>query len=320
MTNRNDIVSITASNTFKHVLTKISETGFSRFPFYEKDIDNITGVVYAKNLVQFLPKRSGKIDWKRFSRKPIFIPETLHLDDVLDIFQSNQIHIAIVIDEYGSVAGLVTLDDIVEELLEDISMDIDRGSFKKTSDSTYWFSGATSIEELASVIQIEFPKATSADTVGGFILSLTGDIPKENDTVTYRNLTFTIERVRKNRIGAKECLTKHGISKMSIYRCPGAFEIPLVIKKLLGSSAKPDGIVAVGVLIRGETIHFDLIAKDVSASLQKLALDYLTPVGLGILATENTSQAIERAGVKSGNKGTEAALAVIEMVQLMKMI
>ncbi|WP_445748690.1 gliding motility-associated protein GldE [Polaribacter sp.] len=205
MTPRIDIFAISADEPFEEVLKKILEKGFSRNPVYKDNIDNIIGVLYAKDLLAHLDKTSFK--WQNLVRAAFFVPENKKLDDLLDDFRGRKNHLAIVVDEYGGTCGLVTLEDVIEEIVGDINDEFDDEdlSYSKIDENNYVFEGKTTIKDFCRVLDdedeeiFEHEKGES-ETLAGFILEISGKFPKKGEKINFKNYTFTIEALDKKRI------------------------------------------------------------------------------------------------------------------------
>jgi len=207
---RADICAIDTTASWNEVIELVLKQEFSRIPLYENDLDNILGVIYAKDLVKFI---SGKHplkreDWLKHSHQPIFVPETQRLDDLLKTFQKKHTQVAIVVDEYGGTSGLVTLDDIIEEILGELAATPpSKAEYKKIGGDWYRFDTRMPIEEAFEVLNIPTNQPNSEsdysddfDTLGGFILNLCGGIPNEEQQIQYENLDIEIEKVSGQRI------------------------------------------------------------------------------------------------------------------------
>ncbi|MDG1037308.1 MAG: gliding motility-associated protein GldE [Polaribacter sp.] len=202
---RVDIFAISYEETYKEVLNKILINGYSRNPIYKDNVDNIIGVLYAKDLLAHIDKTTFK--WQSLSREPFFVPENKKLDDLLVDFREKKNHLAIVVDEYGGTSGLVTLEDVIEEIVGDINdeFDDDDLSYSKIDDNNYVFEGKTSIKDFCRVLDDEdeaiFEQAKGeSETLAGFILEIYGKFPKKNEKINFKNYTFTIEVLDKKRI------------------------------------------------------------------------------------------------------------------------
>jgi len=202
---RIDIFAISDNETYEDVLSKILINGYSRNPIYKDNVDNIIGVLYAKDLLAHLDKTTFK--WQSLLREPFFVPENKKLDDLLVDFREKKNHLAIVVDEYGGTSGLVTLEDVIEEIVGDINdeFDDDDLSYSKIDENNYVFEGKTSIKDFCRVLDDEdeaiFEQAKGeSETLAGFILEIYGKFPKKNEKINFKNYTFTIEVLDKKRI------------------------------------------------------------------------------------------------------------------------
>ncbi|MEE9406715.1 MAG: gliding motility-associated protein GldE [Polaribacter sp.] len=202
---RIDIFSISDDETFEAVLNKILNNGYSRNPVYKENIDNIVGVLYAKDLLAHLNKQSFK--WQSLLREPFFVPENKKLDDLLSDFREKKNHLAIVVDEYGGTSGLVTLEDVIEEIVGDINdeFDDDDLSYSKIDENNYIFEGKTTIKDFCKVLDDEDEdlfeeEKGESETLAGFILEISGKFPKRGEKINFKNYTFTIEALDKKRI------------------------------------------------------------------------------------------------------------------------
>ena len=201
---RMDIFSLSSDEEFIDVTEKIIKKGHSRIPIYEENVDNIIGILYTKDLIPHLSKKT--FQWKKIIREAFFVPENKKLDDLLKEFQEMKNHMAIVVDEYGGTSGLITLEDIIEEIVGDISDEFDQNdlSYSKLDEYNYVFEGKTTLKDFYKVLNIEevvFEEHKhEAETLAGFILEITGKFPKKNDKVSFENYNFTIEAIDKKRI------------------------------------------------------------------------------------------------------------------------
>jgi gliding motility-associated protein GldE len=205
MTPRIDIFAISVDEPFEEVLKKILEKGYSRNPVYKDNIDTIIGVLYAKDLLAHLNKTSFK--WQNLVRAAFFVPENKKLDDLLDDFRGRKNHLAIVVDEYGGTCGLVTLEDVIEEIVGDINDEFDDEdlTYSKIDDNNYVFEGKTTIKDFCKVLDDEdeeiFEREKGeSETLAGFILEISGKFPKKGEKINFKNYTFTIEALDKKRI------------------------------------------------------------------------------------------------------------------------
>tara|TARA_B100001142_G_scaffold155842_1_gene156306 strand:- start:293 stop:1546 length:1254 start_codon:yes stop_codon:yes gene_type:complete len=190
--------------SYEEVLKNIVENKFSRIPVYQDDLDNIIGILYVKDLLPFLDKKD--FDWLSNLRKPLFIPENKKLDDLMQEFQDKKIHLAIVVDEFGGTSGVISLEDVIEEIVGDISDEFDDDSllFSKLDNFNYVFEGKTSMKDFYKILNIDsspFDKFKGdSETIAGFILEISQSFPKINSKIAFENYTFTIESVDKKRI------------------------------------------------------------------------------------------------------------------------
>ncbi|WP_339659434.1 gliding motility-associated protein GldE [uncultured Polaribacter sp.] len=202
---RIDIFALSDTETYENVLSKILENGYSRNPVYKENIDNIVGVLYAKDLLAHLNKKDFK--WQSLVREAFFVPENKKLDDLLDNFRSRKNHLAIVVDEYGGTSGLVTLEDVIEEIVGDINDEFDDEdlAYSKIDENNYIFEGKTSIKDFCRVLddedeEIFEQEKGESETIAGFILEISGKFPKKGEKINFKNYTFTIEALDKKRI------------------------------------------------------------------------------------------------------------------------
>ena len=197
---------------YDEVLKNIIENNFSRIPVYNEDLDNIIGILYVKDLLPFLDKKD--FDWLSTLRKPLFIPENKKLDDLMQEFQEKKIHLAIVVDEFGGTSGVISLEDVIEEIVGDISDEFDDDSllFSKLDNYNYVFEGKTSMKDFYKILNIDsspFDKLKGdSETIAGFILEISQSFPKTNSKIVFENYTFTIESVDKKRIKQVKVTTK----------------------------------------------------------------------------------------------------------------
>ena len=205
MTPRTDVNTLDFKSKFNLILETIFESRFSRLPVFDETIDNIKGILYVKDLLPYI--ESGEdFNWTALIRAPKFIPENKKLDDLLKEFQEEKKHIAIIVDEYGGTSGIVTLEDILEEIVGDISDEFDQEDiiYSKINSNSYMFEGKTSLNDFYRILKIDGDKfeATKgdADTLAGFVLENIEQIPQEGQILKFNNLKFTIEKINKKRI------------------------------------------------------------------------------------------------------------------------
>ena len=201
---RMDIFALSSDEEFNVITEKIIKKGHSRIPVYKENIDAIIGILYTKDLIPHLNKKN--FQWKKIIREAFFVPENKKLDDLLKEFQEMKNHMAIVVDEYGGTSGLITLEDIIEEIVGDISDEFDQNdlSYSKLDEFNYVFEGKITLKDFYKVLQVQeviFEEHKfEAETLAGFILEITGKFPKKNDKIYFKNYTFTIEAIDKKRI------------------------------------------------------------------------------------------------------------------------
>ncbi len=202
MVPRIDMVVLDVDTPLREALRTFISSGFSRLPVYEGRVDNIIGVLYSKDLLE----RCLKGDWDRVSvrdllREPYFVPEAKRVDELLQEMQARRIHMAIVVDEYGGVAGLVTLEDIVEEIVGEILDEYDRPimPYRRVSENEYVFNGRIDIDDFNDIMGVRLDRSI-ADTLGGFIFTRLGRIPEEGEQVREGSLVMTVEKVEGRRI------------------------------------------------------------------------------------------------------------------------
>ena len=205
MTPRVDVVSFDNSMNYKTLQTAIVKHGFSRIPVHEDSFDNVIGVLYVKDLLTHIEEESN-FDWKKLMRPPSFITENKKLDDLLREFQEKKNHMAIVVDEYGGSSGIITLEDIIEEIVGEISDEFDEDDivYSKLDDDNYVFEGKTALIDMYRVLDIsgnEFDQAKGeSDSIAGFILEHAGKIPQKNEKLRFHGYQFTVEAADKRRI------------------------------------------------------------------------------------------------------------------------
>ncbi len=204
MSPRMDIFALEIEESFAVIYPKIIQMGFSRIPVYKDNIDQIEGVLFVKDLLPHINKEA--FDWKTLIREPFFIPENKKIDNLLKDFKSMKSHLAIVVDEYGGTSGLVSLEDIIEEIVGDISdeFDAENANYVKIDDKNYLFEGKTNLKDFYRVIEVDEQlfEATKgeAETLAGFILEILGNFPKKEQQITFENCLFTIETIDKKRV------------------------------------------------------------------------------------------------------------------------
>lgn len=205
MTSRQDIVDLDIRSSYADVLKCVVENNYSRIPVYQDNTDNIRGVLYIKDLLPHLGK-SASFRWQSLIRPPYFVPETKKIDDLLREFQDNKVHIAIVVDEFGGTCGIVTLEDILEEIVGEINdeFDEDEKTYSKLNYNTYIFEGKTLLSDLCRILQIsddEFADVEGdADTLAGLLLEIKGEFLSMHEKIDYLNYTFEVVGLEERRI------------------------------------------------------------------------------------------------------------------------
>jgi len=201
MVPRPDIVAAPINSSVRQILDLVLRHGFSRIPVYRTTLDEIVGVVYAKDLLRHLHAGKENVPLDSIMREPFFVPETKKIDDLLREMQLRRVHIAIVTDEYGSVAGLVTIEDLLEELVGEIADEYDREEpqIEPVDEQTYRVNGRLSIDDVNELLDVKLPHE-EWDTVAGLMNELLGAVPTQGETVTYDNITLTAEKVQGRRI------------------------------------------------------------------------------------------------------------------------
>ncbi|MBO9583478.1 MAG: gliding motility-associated protein GldE [Flavobacterium sp.] len=204
MSPRIDIFALEISETFAAIYPKIIETGFSRIPVYRDNIDQIEGVLFVKDLLPHIDKE--EFDWTSLIREAFFVPENKKLDNLLKDFQSLKSHLAIVVDEYGGTSGLVSLEDVIEEIVGDISDEFDDENlnFSQIDENNFLFEGKINLKDFYRIVDVDEDVFEAhkgeAETLAGFILEILGNFPKKDQKVPFENCIFTIETVDKKRV------------------------------------------------------------------------------------------------------------------------
>jgi len=206
MTPRVEVEDIEASDNFKAVLAKIIEVGYSRIPVFDESPDNIIGILYIKDLLNHL-NQGEDFDWKQVLRKPFFVPENKKINDLLQEFRNMKMHMAVVVDEYGGASGIITLEDILEEIVGDITDEFDDTEiqYTKQADNTYLFEGRTSLNDLLKIIGEQHEEVIEnargeAETLGGLVIEVAGRIMKNNEYITLGPLKLIVESSDKKRV------------------------------------------------------------------------------------------------------------------------
>lgn len=214
---RTDIEAVEVHSGYHLVLQTLLDSGYSRIPVYEETLDKVLGIVHVKDLLPYMDKEDS-FDWKTLMRNPFFVPESKMIDDLLEEFRGRKVHLAMVVDEYGGCEGLVTLEDIIEEIVGDIAdeFDDDEVVYSKLDENNFVFEGKTNLKQFYRVLKIEGDSFEEnkgeADTLAGFILEIAGKIPAKNQRVKFENFEFTIESVDKRRIKRVKA-TRHELNE-----------------------------------------------------------------------------------------------------------
>lgn len=202
---RTDIEAVDTTAGYDELLQTILDSGYSRVPVFEESLDKILGIIHVKDLLPHMDK-GNDFSWQELMRPPFFVPESKMIDDLLEEFRGKKVHLAMVVDEYGGCEGLVTLEDIIEEIVGDISdeFDDDEVIYSKLDENNFIFEGKTNLKQFYRVLKIDGERFEEnkgeADTLAGFILEQAGKIPAKNQRVQFENFEFTIESVDKRRI------------------------------------------------------------------------------------------------------------------------
>ena len=202
---RMDIFALEETTLYEVIMPDIIANGYSRIPVFKDNIDTISGILYVKDLMPFIDRK--ELDWNKLIRKPYFVPENKKLDDLLNEFKEMHMHMAIVVDEYGGTSGLITLEDIIEEIVGEISDEFDDEDliFSKLDENNFVFEGKTPIKDFYKVLKIEDSllfdnQKGEAETLAGFILEVSKSFPKRGEVIKFHNYTFTVEGFDNKRI------------------------------------------------------------------------------------------------------------------------
>lgn len=202
---RMDVVAVDIDSNFKELLYIVRENGYSRMPVYKENFDHTEGVLYIKDILPFLEEEEN-YNWKRLIKPPFFVPETKKIDDLLKEFQEKRVHFAVVVDEYGGKSGIVTLEDILEEIFGEINdeFDVDTILYTKINDNTYSVDAKMLIIDFCKLVEVEedyFDNIKGdSETLGGLVLELAGKIPNKNQKLNFEDFEFTVEAADKRRI------------------------------------------------------------------------------------------------------------------------
>ncbi len=202
---RIDIFALSEGMKFLEVLEEIKNHGYSRIPVFTENIDKVQGVLYVKDILPYIDRKT--FNWMSLIREPYFVPENKKLDDLLSEFQEKKNHLAVVVDEYGGTSGIVTLEDIIEEIVGDISDEFDDEDlvFSKLDDFNYVFEGKTTLKDFYRVVKIENQEdfeeqKGESETIAGFVLEIAGSFPKKGEKVQFKDYQFLVESLDKKRL------------------------------------------------------------------------------------------------------------------------
>ncbi|ORL46073.1 gliding motility protein GldE [Zunongwangia atlantica 22II14-10F7] len=202
---RMDVFALSDEDPYEEIIPVLIENGYSRIPVYKENIDNVIGILYIKDLLPYLDKTD--FEWTSLLREPYFVPENKKLDDLLNEFKEKKNHLAIVVDEYGGTSGLITLEDIIEEIVGDISDEFDDEDliYSKLDELNFVFEGRTPLKDFYKIIKLEDPSLFEdnkgeAETLAGFLLEISGEFPHQNEVINFGNYNFKVEAVDDRRI------------------------------------------------------------------------------------------------------------------------
>jgi gliding motility-associated protein GldE len=205
MTSRQDIVGLDIKKNFDDVLKSVTENNYSRIPVWQNTQDNIRGVLYIKDLLPHIDKPKN-FRWQSLIRSAYFVPETKKIDDLLREFQQNKVHIAIVVDEFGGTSGIITLEDILEEIVGEINDEYDEEekNYTRVNANTYVFEGKTLLSDFFKILDIDddtFEEVEGeADSLAGLLLEIKGDFPELHERIDYKNYSFEVTELDGHRI------------------------------------------------------------------------------------------------------------------------
>lgn len=206
MTPRVDITGIETSDSFAQVMKIVIESGFARLPVYENTMDNIKGVLYSRDLLPYVGQTGENFEWQKLMREPYYVPESRMIDDLLEDFRSRRVHLAIVVDEFGGTQGIVTLEDVLEEIVGDIDdeYDVEEKTYRRLPDDTYIFEGKTLLNDFFRVTDLDeeayAPVIEDCETLAGMLLAIKGDFPKEKESIVYGRCRFLVLSIHQHRI------------------------------------------------------------------------------------------------------------------------
>lgn len=206
MTPRVDVTGIDLEADFEEVMRIVIDSGFARLPVFENTMDNIKGVLYSRDLLPYVGRGSESFDWRELMREPYFVPESRAIDELLEDFRSRRVHLAIVIDEFGGTQGIVTLEDVLEEIVGDIDdeYDVEEKTYRRLPDGSYIFEGKTLLNDFFRVTELDeedYSEVTEdCETLAGMLLAIKGDFPKEKESIVYGHCRFLVLSIQNHRI------------------------------------------------------------------------------------------------------------------------
>lgn len=202
---RIDIFALDINLKYHEILSAIIDKGYSRIPVYEENVDHVVGILYVKDLLPYIDR--NEFDWKSLLREPFFVPENKKLDDLMTEFQEKKVHLAVVVDEYGGTSGLVSLEDVIEEIVGDISDEFDDDDviYSKLDENNYVFEGKTPLKDFYRIIKLDDETLFEndkgeAETIAGFVLEIARGFPKLDNEIIFKNYVFKIEAFDRKRI------------------------------------------------------------------------------------------------------------------------
>lgn len=211
---RTDIVGIETKKSYQQVLALILQSGYSRIPVYSESLDQVSGILYVKDLIPYLSEQAG-FNWNQLARKPFFVPENKPIDDLLKEFQLKKMHMAIVVDEYGGCSGLITLEDIIEEIVGEINDEFDDEEivYSKLDEHTFVFEAKTTLIQMCRIVDLPFealgPAGEEADTIAGLLLHLHQKLPAKGVKINTPKIEYCVESADQRRIKRVKVYIKH---------------------------------------------------------------------------------------------------------------
>lgn len=206
MTPRVDVTGLDVDDDFAEVMRVVIDSGFARLPVYENSMDNIKGVLYSRDLLPYVGATKAGFEWQKLMREPYYVPESRMIDDLLEDFRSRRVHLAIVVDEFGGTQGIVTLEDVLEEIVGDIDdeYDVEEKTYRRLPDDTYIFEGKTLLNDFFRITDLdeeEYAAVTEdCETLAGMLLAIKGDFPKEKESIVYGRCRFLVLSIHQHRI------------------------------------------------------------------------------------------------------------------------